>query len=70
MPFVKFLPKEGPRFNNPMPRRMKVGQVAIRRCNDTYVMQLKSLMRRAMRNEGMQFSIYENKTKFVIRRDK
>jgi hypothetical protein len=67
--FVRF---EGQKANeNAMPDKMQVGQVVKRKyCMSYYRSQLKSIMRKMMREKGMAFSIHEDEDNFVIRRDK
>lgn len=53
------------------PEKMRVGQIVVREpCMNCYRAQLKTAMRKMMRDKGMAFSIHEDKEKFVIRRDK
>jgi hypothetical protein len=63
------------RFENPKsdarPEKMQVGQIVERRpCMNYYRAQLKTAMRKMIREKGMAFSIHEDEEKFVIRRDK
>ena len=60
-----------PHQKHAMPGRMNVGQIVIRKnVKRAYVAQLKQKMRRAMRDEGMEFSISWDGPAFAIRRDK
>lgn len=63
------------RFEDPKadarPEKMRVGQIVVREpCMNYYRAQLKTAMRKMIREKGMAFSIHEDKEKFVIRRDK
>jgi len=63
------------KFDNPKPdarpEKMHVGQVVVREpCMNYYRGQLKTAMRKMIREKGMVFSIHEDKDKLVIRRDK
>jgi len=69
MKFEKFV--EVPYERKAKPARMYVGQIIVRKgIAPGYVPQLKCDMRRAMRDDGMEFSTGWDSADYAIRRDK
>ena len=54
----------------PLPGRMKVGEIVVRKVSPAYRRTLETRMRKAMREEGMVFSVAWHRGRFVIRRDR
>lgn len=61
----------GGRQNRPRPKRMEIGQVVVRKNMDAQkIRQLKTAMRKAMREHGFEFSVAQEGRTYVIRRDR
>lgn len=58
------------RMRRPRPAGMRVGEIVVRKPSAAYESVLKVLMRKAMREQGMEFSIARKGAEFAIRRDK